>query len=867
MKTFARTTFATSRLLEFFTEAELAMQIGHDRPLWAAAILKELLDNALDACEKAGILPSIQVRLKADVLEVQDNGPGLPTQTLQRSLEYDVRVSDNAYYVSPTRGRLGNALKCVWAAPLVVNGSQGRVEVAARGVLHRIDVRLDGISQKPRIDTAQEPSLVKTGTFLRLHWPLVASCLTDAEQPDFYTASRLLRAYALFNPHATLSLKAFDAEVTLTGTDGAWRKWRPDWPTSAHWYTPEAFRSLIAAYLTAERYSGRSRSVREFVKEFDGLTGSLKQKCVLDQVKLSGARLEDLVEDEEVKAEVADLLLKTMQEHTRPVQPSAFGMLGEKHLRAALVNHFRADPTTVVYKRKMGVEGGWPFVLETAFAMKMEADEEPQRDVVVGLNWSPTLIQALPQLTELLAEMRIDQWDPVVLVVHLAHPCLEPTDRGKSRYWLRDVSLEALRKCVRLATRQWKKLKHRADREGRLAEKDLDEARRRHRRGRRQRIKEAAYEVMVQAYLHASDPGTYGEAGRRLPAEARQIMYAARPLVLDLTGGDAWKNSAYFTQHLLPDFVNEYPEFTSDWDVVFGARGALEEPHTGRRVPLGTVDVRQYIADWSSDVPETLEPITLNSKCPTCGPGNRYRFALFVEKQGFDALLAAGTIGARYDLALMSTKGMSVTAARRLVDELSERDVTILVLRDFDKSGFSIVHTLRSNTRRYRFQSEPKVIELGLRLEDAQALGLQSERVYYKTKKDPRERLRECGATPEECNYLVQGGGPGNWWGERVELNAMTASQFLQFLERKLRRAAVRKVVPDGKALHQAYRRAWRLQKIQEALDAAQATPDEKLRIPADLVSALRQQLRDSPLSWDQALQKIVREHRRKHAG
>src|SRR5262249_60810106 len=115
-KALARTTFTTSRLLEFFTESELTMQIGHDRPYWALAILKELIDNGLDACEKANISPHIQVTIEDDGFTVQDNGPGLQADTLHRSLEYDVRVSDKSYYVSPTRGRLGNALKCVWAA-------------------------------------------------------------------------------------------------------------------------------------------------------------------------------------------------------------------------------------------------------------------------------------------------------------------------------------------------------------------------------------------------------------------------------------------------------------------------------------------------------------------------------------------------------------------------------------------------------------------------------------------------------------------------------------------------------------------------------------------------------------------------------
>jgi DNA topoisomerase VI subunit B len=173
-KTLDRTTFATSRLLEFFTETELAMQIGHDCSLWPAAMLKELIDNGLDACEEVGVTPQIRVAIEENALEVEDNGPGLPADTLRRSLEYDVRVSDKAHYVSPTRGRLGNALKCVWAAPYVVDGQHGRVEVACYGKLYRVDVTLDAIEQQPKISLVEESSVVKTGTFFRVSWPQVA---------------------------------------------------------------------------------------------------------------------------------------------------------------------------------------------------------------------------------------------------------------------------------------------------------------------------------------------------------------------------------------------------------------------------------------------------------------------------------------------------------------------------------------------------------------------------------------------------------------------------------------------------------------------------------------------------------------------
>src|SRR5919108_6361148 len=146
--TLQRTAFQTSRLLEFFSEKELQMQIGFPKEQWPIALLKELLDNALDACETAGALPDIAITLEPDALSIRDNGPGLPVATRERSLDYLVRVSDKVHYVSPSRGQLGNALKCVWAAPYVARGEAGYVEVTTGGLTHRIAVTLDRIAQQ-----------------------------------------------------------------------------------------------------------------------------------------------------------------------------------------------------------------------------------------------------------------------------------------------------------------------------------------------------------------------------------------------------------------------------------------------------------------------------------------------------------------------------------------------------------------------------------------------------------------------------------------------------------------------------------------------------------------------------------------------
>jgi DNA topoisomerase VI subunit B len=112
-----RTTFQTSRLMEFFTERELVAQTGHQRSAWPEMIVKELVDNALDACESAGIPPEITIAIDENSISVTDNGPGLPLSTVRAATDFATRTSSNARYISPTRGSQGNALKTVLAVP------------------------------------------------------------------------------------------------------------------------------------------------------------------------------------------------------------------------------------------------------------------------------------------------------------------------------------------------------------------------------------------------------------------------------------------------------------------------------------------------------------------------------------------------------------------------------------------------------------------------------------------------------------------------------------------------------------------------------------------------------------------------------
>ncbi len=428
--TLERTTFSTSRLMEFFSEKELSMQIGHGPDLWPLALTKELIDNALDACETAGTAPEITVTVEPDAVAVQDNGPGLPADTLRESLDYTLRVSDKLHYVSPTRGQLGNALKCVWAAPYVADGERGLVQIITGGEAHRIEVTLDRIAGKPHIDHSIRPDGdVKTGTLVRIHWNEIASYLADTDDCDSY---KLGRGYAMFNPHLTLSWTDSDGVYGMPATDKEWRKWRPDDPTSPHWYTPEDLRGLIAAYIDKGRNAGTVQTVREFVAEFRGLAGTRKQKTITDATGLTSASLDDMVVDGDVDGGAVERLLKAMQAESREVKPAKLGTIGKDHLSAQMASLCHVDPESVRYVKKMGYEDGLPYVWEMAFGVYTEKYQGCRAEIITGLNWAPTLKIPIAKLSSLLGEMRVDWHDPVVVVVHLASPRLKFTDRGKS---------------------------------------------------------------------------------------------------------------------------------------------------------------------------------------------------------------------------------------------------------------------------------------------------------------------------------------------------------------------------------------------------------------------------------------------------
>jgi DNA topoisomerase VI subunit B len=403
------------------------------------------MDNALDACEEAGIAPDIKVTVRDGKITITDNGPGISSSTVKSLLDFSVRVSSREAYASPTRGAQGNALKTLVAMPFALDGALGETIIEADGVRHQIRFRVDGIRQEPRVDHLEGASDVRVGTSVTVGWPQKTCSLLDQAKSRFL---QIAADYAWLNPHLTIRVDWDGDKSTVEATDPKWSKWLPSDPTSAYWYDPERLERLAAAYVARDQDEGRTlpRTVREFISEMRGLSGTAKQKRVLDATGMARTALADLFTDGQPDQAAIGKLLEAMQAETRPVRPQLLGVIGEDHIRKRF-ELVGVNLETFNYKRRFRDDNGVPAVIEVGFGFCPSGP--PERRLVLGVNWSVGINNPFRQmgayghsLETYLQQQRVSYRDPVVLLIHLASPRITYTDRGKSSLALTgDVSI------------------------------------------------------------------------------------------------------------------------------------------------------------------------------------------------------------------------------------------------------------------------------------------------------------------------------------------------------------------------------------------------------------------------------------------
>jgi hypothetical protein len=256
-----------------------------------------------------------------------------------------------------------------------------------------------------------------------------------------------------------------------------------------------------------------------------------------------------------------------------------------------------------------------------------------------------------------------------------------------------------------------------------------------------------------------------GEEGYRF--NARQLFYALRPIVMDETGKEL--KIANFT-----DIITDYEAENGEIPLMYREpRGSITHPHRNETFTLGTLMVEEYER-----------------------PVWNFNKLLYIEKEGAQEALKQNRWLERHDCAVMSSKGFSTRAARDLIDKLVEHDepVEVFCVHDADASGTMIYQTLQEETKA-RGARKIKIINLGLEPWEAIAMDLETETVEeIKRQKPVADYIHARDDGHDWVDWLQT---------NRVELNAMTTPQFIEWLDEKMAAFGGGKLIPPHDVLEQ----------------------------------------------------------------
>ena len=183
--------------------------------------VKESVDNSLDACEEARILPDIKIRLtkiegKKDVIELvaEDNGPGIPEKAIAKVFG-QLLFGSRFHAIRQSRGQQGIGITGVVMYSQLTTGKPTRVisKIASESSAVSVKIGLD--TRKNKAIKSEQDRIIweDEDGGLREHG-LQVSCRMKAKyQRGKQSVYQYLRMTSIVNPHAAITFTDPDGEV------------------------------------------------------------------------------------------------------------------------------------------------------------------------------------------------------------------------------------------------------------------------------------------------------------------------------------------------------------------------------------------------------------------------------------------------------------------------------------------------------------------------------------------------------------------------------------------------------------------------------------------------------------------------------
>lgn len=214
-----------SRAGENFTKDGLETLTGQSRREWGRYVVKELVDNALEAVEATDAEPKVAVDLATETqtqggqeyltgVMVSDSGDGIPESQLKQIADVESFGGTKRHYTLPTRGTQGNALMTILGIQYLSDG--GPLTIETRGTVYEFTIDDNTIDATPSVSvSAAEPTGLSadggetTGTTVTVRFGG-----DGLEMLPLSVIRHSLSGFTALNPHVTVEVPGFETPAT-----------------------------------------------------------------------------------------------------------------------------------------------------------------------------------------------------------------------------------------------------------------------------------------------------------------------------------------------------------------------------------------------------------------------------------------------------------------------------------------------------------------------------------------------------------------------------------------------------------------------------------------------------------------------------
>ena len=421
--------------------------------------VKEAVDNSLDACEEARILPTIKVeinKLKGDKLELicQDNGPGIPRNSVENVFGKFL-LGSRFHAIRQTRGQQGIGITGVVMYSQLTTGSKTHVtsKIKSDSSAVHVDLGLDTRKNKATKSNEIRDVWFEDGEEV-VSGLKIKTVMKAKYQRGRQSVHQYLRMTSIVNPHATIQLIVRDSDGEIID-QGHWIRTTEKLPRVVEEIKPHPH-GIHLGQLQRMLKEADERKLTSFLRHnFSGVSMRAAKEI------LGKAELEEGRTPVRIKADEAQAMLDSFQEVKLLAPPTDClspieEILIKKGLSKAIDSRFASTVT-----RKPTVSQGNPFQIEVGLVFGGDLAADGPIEVLRFANRVPLMYQQGGcLLTKALESVDWKRYGldhpggkglpkgPAAVLIHLASTNVQFTSEAKEAVSDNEEVFEEIRKAM-----------------------------------------------------------------------------------------------------------------------------------------------------------------------------------------------------------------------------------------------------------------------------------------------------------------------------------------------------------------------------------------------------------------------------------